>query len=133
MNMQMQTGMSEHDMVTMLLAEEKRVAGEYVLATVEANCQTVHDVFSQLLQNTLQTQRQVFKVMEQKNWYPAPSPAPSQEVQKQIQHGQQTKQQTDQFLGSVGTSSNVAGNQMLNGSAQQAAMNSQHAMNQKPM
>ncbi|QSO49023.1 spore coat protein [Alicyclobacillus mengziensis] len=126
--MNMQMGMSEHDMVTMLLAEEKRVAGEYVLATVEANCQTVHDVFARLLQNTLQTQRQVFKVMEQNNWYPAPSPAPSQEVQKQIQRGQQTKQETDQFLGAIGASRDAAANQMLNGAAQQAGMNHQRPM-----
>lgn len=128
MNYQMQMGMSEHDMVTMLLAEEKRVAGEYVLATVEANCQSVHDVFAQLLQNTLQTQRQVFQMMEQKNWYPAPSPAPSQEVQKQIQRGQQTKQETDQFFGTMGAPGQAAANQMLNGAAQQASMNHQRPM-----
>ena len=139
MNMQMQNGMSEKDVVNMILADEKRTAGEYATATLEANCQTVHSTFNQLLQNTLKTQRQVFEVMQQQGWYSSPSTAMSQDVQKQVQQAQQTKQQTDQFVGQHGmqTSAQQSANGAVNAAVMQEMMqNSSQAQarnSQRPM
>ena len=88
----------EKDLVFQILVETKRVAGEYTTAVTEANCQNVRQMFSSLLNDTLQIQGDIYQLMSQQGWYQTPSPAMRHEIMTQIQHHQQEQQQTNQFV-----------------------------------
>lgn len=88
----------EKDLVYSILANEKRVGTEYTTATMESNCPTVRQMFTELLNDTLQIQGQLYQFMSNQGWYNTSSPALQREVQKQITQYGQFQQQTQQFL-----------------------------------
>ncbi|MBM7566778.1 spore coat protein [Paenibacillus sacheonensis] len=94
--------LSDEDLAYTVLADLKRVASEYTTAVTESSCQQVRQLFTNLLNSTLQLQGQLYKAMEQNNMYSAASPALRQEIQKQLQSNQQTEQKTEQFLQQFG-------------------------------
>ena len=98
MNMQNSTTLPEKDLVFQILVETKRVASEYTTAVTEANCQSVRQMFTSLLNDTLQIQGEIYQLMSQQGWYPIPAPAMRHELTNQLQHHQQEQQQTQQFV-----------------------------------
>ncbi len=92
------TTLPEKDLVFQILVETKRVAGEYATAVTEANCQNVRQMFTSLLNDTLQIQGEIYQLMSQQGWYQPPSPAMRHEIANQIQQHQQELQQTNQFI-----------------------------------
>ncbi len=98
MNMQNSTTLPEKDLVFQILVETKRAAGEYTTAVTEANCQSVRQMFTSLLNDTLQIQGEIYQLMSQQGWYPIPAPVMRHEIANQIQRHQQEQQQTQQFV-----------------------------------
>ena len=98
MNTQNSTTLPEKDLVFQILVETKRVASEYTTAVTEANCQSVRQMFTSLLNDTLQIQGEIYQLMSQQGWYPIPAPAMRHELTNQLQHHQQEQQQTQQFV-----------------------------------
>ncbi|NBD26585.1 spore coat protein [Paenibacillus glycinis] len=94
--------LSDEDLAYTVLSDLKRVVGEYATAATESSCQQVRQLFTNLLNSTLQMQGHLYKIMEQNNMYSAASPVLRQEIQKQLQQNQQTEQKTDQFLQQLG-------------------------------
>jgi spore coat protein CotF len=90
--------LTEEDMASSILADLKRVTREYATAATESVCPEVRQMFTQLLNNTLTMQGELFTAMQQNNMYNASSPALKQEVDKQIKQYQQTQQKTTQFV-----------------------------------
>lgn len=88
----------EKDLVFQMLAETKRVAGEYCVAVTEASCPVVRQMFTSLLNDTLQIQGEIFQVMQQHGWYQTPKSATRQDIANHIQTHQQDQQQTQQFV-----------------------------------
>lgn len=88
----------EKDLVYSILANEKRVSTEYTMATMESNCPIVRQMFTELLNNTLQIQGELYQFMSDQGWYNASSPALQQEVQKQITQYTKFQQELQQFL-----------------------------------
>lgn len=90
--------MPEADLAYTILADLKRTVREYTTATTESNCPTVRQMFTDLTNNTLKLQGELYSVMQQNNMYPAPGKALKMDVDKQIQAANQTKQQCEQFV-----------------------------------
>ncbi|QHW33353.1 spore coat protein [Paenibacillus rhizovicinus] len=94
--------LSDEDLAYTVLADLKRVVSEYATAATEASCQQVRQLFTNLLNSTLQMQGQLYKVMEQNNMYSTASPALRQDIDKSLQQNQQTEHKTEQFLQQIG-------------------------------
>lgn len=90
--------MEEQDLVKTVLADEKRTIKEYASAITEAECQTVRETFTQIFNDTLQIQGEVYQLMSQQGWYGTPDQATSSQVQKEITKHKQTAQQTTQWM-----------------------------------
>ncbi|QQE77525.1 spore coat protein [Alicyclobacillus sp. SO9] len=90
--------MQDKDLLNSILTLEKHMADEYAIAVTESNCQTVRQMFTSLLDDTLQTQNDVFHAMSQQGWYQSPAKALKQEVDKHIQTYRQTQQQLAQLV-----------------------------------
>ncbi|TXK83508.1 spore coat protein [Paenibacillus sp. N3.4] len=98
MQQQGQTQLPEKDLLHTLLNDSKRTAREYTTAATEANCQHVRQLFTNLLQSTLNAQANLYHHMQQHNLYTPSSPVLRQEIEKQIQQYSQSEQDTHQFL-----------------------------------
>jgi spore coat protein CotF len=92
------TKLPDADMAYTILADLKRVTREYATAAMESVCPEIRQMFTQLLNNTLQMQGELFNVMQQNKMYNASSPVLKQEMDKQIKQYQQTQQKTNQFV-----------------------------------
>jgi len=92
------TPMPEKDMLYTILADLKRTSQEYTIATMESNCPNVHQLFTDLLNSSLNLQNQLFTFMKQQNMYTTSSKVLQQEINKQIQQNQQCAQQSQQFI-----------------------------------
>lgn len=90
--------MPEADLAYTILADLKRTVREYSTATTESNCPTVRQMFTDLTNNTLKLQGELYNVMQQNNMYPAPGKALKTDIDKQIQTANQTKQECEQFV-----------------------------------
>lgn len=90
--------LTEEDLASSVLADLKRVVREYATAATESTCPDMRQLFTRLLNNTLNAQGQLFTAMQQSNMYNAASPALRQELDKQSQQYSQTQQKTKQFL-----------------------------------
>lgn len=90
--------LSEEDLASAVLSDLKRVVREYATAATESTCPDMRQLFTKLLNNTLNAQGQLFTAMQQANMYNPASPALRQELDKQAQQYKQTQQQTKQFL-----------------------------------
>ncbi|REK68510.1 MAG: spore coat protein [Cohnella sp.] len=98
MNTASQSFMPDKDLAYTVLADLKRVTREYATAATESVCPNVRQMFTQLLNNTLAMQGELYNSMKQQNMYTASSPALRQEIDKQLKEYQQTQQQTNQFV-----------------------------------
>ncbi|MBP2000466.1 spore coat protein CotF [Paenibacillus shirakamiensis] len=87
----------EKDILNIILADLRRIAREYSTATTEAGCPDVRQMFTQLTDNTLRLQGELFDIMKQNNMYTAAAPVQKQEVDKQLQQARQTQQEAQQF------------------------------------
>jgi spore coat protein F len=90
--------MQDKDLLNSILTFEKHMTNEYAIAVTESNCQVVRQMFTSLLDDTLQTQNDVFRTMSQQGWYQSPSKALKQDVDKQAQTFRQTQQQLSQLV-----------------------------------
>jgi spore coat protein CotF len=115
--------LSEEDLASIVLSDLKRVVREYATAATEATCPDMRQLFTKLMNNTLNAQGQLFTAMQQANMYNTASPALRQELDKQAQQYKQTQQQTKQFL-----QQNLGGQQqsMYVPAGQQQASQTQH-------
>lgn len=90
--------LKEEDLANTLLADLKRVVREYATATTEANCPTIRQMFTDLLNKTLTMQGQLYQAMQSANMYEQPSTASQTELNKQLTAYKQTQQQAQSFL-----------------------------------
>ncbi|WP_372633230.1 spore coat protein [Cohnella sp.] len=88
----------DEDMGYTILSDLKRVTREYATAATESVCPEVRQMFTQLLDDTLKLQGELYTVMQQNNMYSASSPAIKPELDKQLKEYQQTQQKTTQFV-----------------------------------
>lgn len=88
----------DEDLAYTILADLKRVTREYATAAMEAVCPSVRTMFTQMMNNNLRVQGELFNAMQQQNMYNASSPAPRHEIDKQWSSYSQTQQKTAQFL-----------------------------------
>ncbi|MHA7964411.1 spore coat protein [Paenibacillus sp. CAU 1782] len=95
---QQQAFLTEEDLASTILSDLKRVVREYATAATESTCPDIRQLFTKLLNNTLNMQGQLFQAMQQSNMYNTASPALRQELDKQAKQYQQTAQKTKQFL-----------------------------------
>lgn len=101
---QHQSLLADEDLAYSVLTDLKRVVSEYTTAATESSCPEIRQMFTHLLNSTLQMQGQLFKIMESNNMYQTSSPALRQELDKQIRQNQQTEQKTAQLLQQFGLS-----------------------------
>ncbi|MFC4099550.1 spore coat protein [Paenibacillus xanthanilyticus] len=94
--------LAEEDLAYTVLADLKRVSGEYATAVTESNSPDIRQVFTSLLNSTLRLQGELYRAMQQNNLYDTPTSALRQEVDKQLQKQQQSQQKAAQLLQKVG-------------------------------
>ncbi|MWV44167.1 spore coat protein [Paenibacillus sp. HJL G12] len=90
--------MQDEDLLYTILADLKRTVREYTTATTESSCPTVRQMFTQLTNDTLRMQGELYNLMKQMNMYSTSSKALRQDVDKQIQDSRNTQQKTRQFV-----------------------------------
>jgi spore coat protein CotF len=93
-----QPTLSEEDKASAILSDLKRVTREYATAATESVCPEIRQMFTELTNNTLTMQGELYNAMQQNNMYNASSPALKQELDKQFMQYQQTQQKTTQFV-----------------------------------
>ncbi|WP_219838572.1 spore coat protein [Paenibacillus sp. R14(2021)] len=106
--------LSDEDLASSVLSDLKRVVGEYATAATESSSQQVRQLFTNLLNSTLQMQGQFFQVMEQNQLYTAASPVLRQEIDKQLKQNQQMEQKTVQLLQQLGLGQSIHNQQYQN-------------------
>ncbi|WP_219836612.1 spore coat protein [Paenibacillus sp. R14(2021)] len=92
-----QINLPEEDISNTILADLKRVTREYATAATESVCPQIRKMFTDLLNETLTMQGELYTVLKQANLYNASSPVLQQEIDKQIAQYKQTQQKTSQF------------------------------------
>ncbi|MBE9912588.1 spore coat protein [Paenibacillus donghaensis] len=90
--------MQDEDLLYTILADLKRTVREYTTATTESACPTVRQMFTQLTDDTLRMQGELYNLMSQLNMYSTSSQALRQDLDKQLKDAQNTQQQTRQFV-----------------------------------
>lgn len=125
-----QAQLQDEDWAYTVLSDMKRTCREYATAATESVCPQTRQLFTQLMNQTLQMQGDLFNAMNQNQMYNASSPALKQEVDKQYKQYQQTQQKTNQFVqqtrGAAGVHPGAMG--MNAGSQQQASGNNGYVM-----
>ncbi|NBD23051.1 spore coat protein [Paenibacillus glycinis] len=87
----------EEDIANTILADLKRVTREYATAATESVCPQIRQMFTDLLNETLTMQGDLYTTLKQANLYNASSPVLQQEIDKQVVQYKQTQQKTVQF------------------------------------
>lgn len=90
--------MQEEDLLYTILADLKRTVREYTTAATESSCPMVRQMFSQLNNDTLRLQGELYNLMKQNNMYSTSGKALRQDLDKQIQDARNTQQQCRQFV-----------------------------------
>jgi spore coat protein F len=90
--------MPEQDLLHTILTDMKRTVGEYTTATTESNCQSVRQLFTDLTNDTLRLQGDLYRLMSQNNMYSASSKALRVDLDKQIQEARKKQQECQQFI-----------------------------------
>lgn len=85
--------MSEQEMLTDLLSQEKQLVKDYASDLTEASCQNLRTLLTSIMTECSEDQYCVFDQMRTRNMY-ATKQAPSNEVQTAKQNMDQLKQQT---------------------------------------
>ncbi|KAF9128091.1 hypothetical protein BGX30_014478 [Mortierella sp. GBA39] len=84
--------MQDEDLLYTILADLKRTVREYTTATTESSCPTVRQLFTQLTNDTLRMQGELYNLMKQLNMYSTSSKALRQDVDKSIQDARNLQQ-----------------------------------------
>ncbi|AZN42672.1 spore coat protein [Paenibacillus albus] len=95
--MNSQINLPEEDIANTILADLKRVTREYATAATESVCPQIRLMFTDLLNDTLTMQGDLYTALKQANMYNASSPVLQQEIDKQVIQYKQTQQKTMQF------------------------------------
>ncbi|MBM7566218.1 spore coat protein [Paenibacillus sacheonensis] len=95
--MNSQLNLPEEDIANTILADLKRVTREYATAATESVCPQIRQMFTNLLNETLAMQGDLYTTLKQANLYNASSPVLQQEIDKQVAQYKQTQQKTSQF------------------------------------
>ncbi|WP_068503752.1 spore coat protein [Paenibacillus kribbensis] len=90
--------MPVEDLLYTILADLKRTVGEYTTATTESNCSSVRQMFTDLTNDTLRAQGDLYRLMSQNNMYSITCKALRADVDKQIQEARKTQQECQQFI-----------------------------------
>ncbi|MBB3129328.1 spore coat protein CotF [Paenibacillus rhizosphaerae] len=90
--------MQDEDLLYTILADLKRTVREYTTATTESSCPTVRQMFTQLTNDTLRMQGDLYNLMKQLNMYSTSSKALRQDVDKSIQDARNLQQKNRQFV-----------------------------------
>ncbi|OZB96349.1 spore coat protein [Paenibacillus sp. XY044] len=90
--------MQDEDLLYTILADLKRTVREYTTATTESSCPTVRQMFTQLTNDTLRMQGELYNLMKQMNMYSTSSQALRQDVDKSIQDARNLQQKNRQFV-----------------------------------
>ncbi|GIO31504.1 MULTISPECIES: spore coat protein [Paenibacillus] len=90
--------MQDEDLLYTILADLKRTVREYTTATTESSCPAVRQLFTQLTNDTLRMQGELYNLMKQLNMYSTSSSALRQDLDKQVQDARNTQQKTRQFV-----------------------------------
>ncbi|WP_229263611.1 spore coat protein [Cohnella cholangitidis] len=107
--------LTDEDVASGILSDLKRVTREFATAATESVCPEIRQMFTQMLNNTLTMQGELYTAMSQNNMYNASSPALKQELDKQLKQYQQTQQKTSQFVQQAQTAqSHIPPNQASN-------------------
>ncbi|MEK4731269.1 spore coat protein [Paenibacillus sp. FSL L8-0641] len=104
--------MPEKDLLYTILADMKRTVREYTTATTESNCPSVRQMFTDLTNDTLRLQGDLYHLMSQNNMYATPTKALRIDLDKQIQEARKTQQECQQFIQQKSTSAGVYGQSM---------------------
>lgn len=88
----------DQDMAYTILSDLKRVTREYATAATESVCPEIRQMFTEMLNNTLKMQGELYNIMQSNNMYNASSPALKPEIDKQFMQYQQTQQKTNNFV-----------------------------------
>ena len=82
--------LSEKELLNDALATEKQLLHVYGTYIAESTCQNLRNEFSRIINETQQTQFELYQAMAQKGWYNVQN-ADLQEVQQALQKFQQMK------------------------------------------
>lgn len=104
--------MPEEDLLYTILADTKRTVREYTTATTESNCPSVRQLFTNLTNETLRVQGELYTLMSQNNMYNTSSKALRVDLDKQVQEAQKTQQKCQQFIQQKNASGGVYGQPM---------------------
>ncbi|KAF6582293.1 spore coat protein [Paenibacillus polymyxa] len=107
--------MPEEDLLYSILADMKRTVREYTTATTESNCPSVRQMFTDLTNDTLRMQGDLYHLMSQNNMYAAPTKALRIDLDKQIQEARKTQQECQQFIQQKSSSARAYGQPMHQG------------------
>ncbi|MFC5402741.1 spore coat protein [Cohnella soli] len=114
-----QTTLPDEDIAYTVLSDLKRVTREYATAAMESVCPDIRQMFTQLLDDTLKLQGELYNAMQSNNMYNASSPVLKQEIDKQLKSYQQTQQKTNQFVQQTRTAQGAMAQASMNGQATQ--------------
>ncbi|WP_311082189.1 spore coat protein [Paenibacillus polymyxa] len=104
--------MPEEDLLYTILADMKRTVREYTTATTESNCPSVRQMFTDLTNDTLRLQGDLYHLMSQNNMYATPTKALRIDLDKQIQEARKTQQECQQFIQQKSAFAGVYGQSM---------------------
>ncbi|MDY8023181.1 spore coat protein [Paenibacillus polymyxa] len=104
--------MPEEDLLYTILADMKRTVREYTTATTESNCPSVRQMFTDLTNDTLRLQGDLYHLMSQNNMYATPTKALRIDLDKQIQEARKTQHECQQFIQQKSSSAGVYGQPM---------------------
>ncbi len=90
--MNMQSQMSEQELITDLLNQEKQMISTYSMGITESSCQNLRHVLTTQMNQTCEDQYAVFSCMQNKGYYQTKD-AQDSDVQQAKQKFEQMKQQ----------------------------------------
>lgn len=93
--------LSDEDLASTVLGDLKRVVREYATAATESACPKVRQMFTDLLNNTLTAQGQMFTTMKNAQMYEMGITALQTDINEQIQTYKQTQQGTNEWLSNI--------------------------------
>ncbi len=74
------SGLSEQELISDLLASEKQVISAYNTGITETSCPSLRQHLTKCLTSSQEIQYQIFNSMQQRGWYQT-KPSPNQDVQ----------------------------------------------------
>lgn len=90
--------MHDEDLLYTILADLKRTVREYATAATESSCPQIRQMFTELTNDSLRLQGDVYNLMKQLNMYSTAAKAPRQDLDKSNQDAAQLQQKNRQFV-----------------------------------